>query len=559
MTIILHFRMKNPKVETLKYLPLILLVFAACKDQNGRNNNAISDIFTKDVFNSEAVSQILKQNVAQPKTFWPYTDSSDRVDLSELYAANKYQPLWFNDKAVNTCADSLLKAITSLPTHGISVDAFKVEDLQASVSDAKKGKITSDTAASRFELALSAACAKLCNAITHGTHNKDSLTKEWYNTSDTTSVDAKTILSLIATDSVQELPNILAPKLPEYNAARTALTKLESIREAGGWQKISNLKDSIKLGASNPAIAVLRKRLNIELGLPKDTLSQSIDADLILAITRFQYMHDIKQTGILDTTTLRKLNITVSEKIATIKTNLERMRWLQRDYKQPYIFVNIPRMELLYINNDSNQFKMRVVVGRTSRPTPSLDAPITNIVFNPPWNVPPTIMKEEIVPGIARKGGNYLARRGLKAFLGGRAVDPKLINANNFKKFTISQKPGLNASLGVVKFNMPNRHAIYLHDTPHREDFVKNYRAFSSGCVRVHKPREFAEFLLQDTLYTKVKIDSMARTKTTKDVKLKEKLDVHIVYLTNGVDSAGNIMYWRDIYAQDAKFVGVWK
>jgi L,D-transpeptidase YcbB len=113
--------------------------------------------------------------------------------------------------------------------------------------------------------------------------------------------------------------------------------------------------------------------------------------------------------------------------------------------------------------------------------------------------------------------------------------------------------------LQVVKFNMPNRHAIYLHDTPHREDFVKNYRAFSSGCVRVHKPREFAEFLLQDTLYTKLKIDSIARTKQTKDVRLKENLDVHIVYLTNGVDSAGNIMYWRDIYAQDAKFAGIWK
>ncbi len=164
-----------------------------------------------------------------------------------------------------------------------------------------------------------------------------------------------------------------------------------------------------------------------------------------------------------------------------------------------------------------------------------------------------TILKEEVLPGISRRGGSYLRRRGLQATDSrGRVVDASRINASNYKRFSINQKPGLNSALGTVKFNFPNRLSIFLHDTNHRGDFNKKYRAFSSGCIRVHKPREFAEFLLRDTNYTKPKIDSLVKRNQTKSMPMeKRNIYLHIMYQTMSLDSAGNIKHYPDIYKWD--------
>jgi murein L,D-transpeptidase YcbB/YkuD len=239
----------------------------------------------------------------------------------------------------------------------------------------------------------------------------------------------------------------------------------------------------------------------------------------------------------------------------TLAINMERMRWLKHDFPQPYIWVDVPKMELDYIEHDSVQYNMKVVVGTHRRPTTMLDARLENIVLSPPWTVPPVIMKEEIVPGIARRGGSYLSRRGLTAYdRRGRIVNASKINATNYKRYTVGQAPGYSSSLGEVKFNLPNPWSIYLHDTPHREDFVKTQRARSSGCIRVHRPKEFAAFLLQDTLqYSYAKIDSICKLRETVFIELNRDIMVHIVYLTNSLDSTGNVMYLKDIYAWDKR------
>jgi murein L,D-transpeptidase YcbB/YkuD len=127
-----------------------------------------------------------------------------------------------------------------------------------------------------------------------------------------------------------------------------------------------------------------------------------------------------------------------------------------------------------------------------------------------------------------------------------------MINSKNYKTFAISQAPGYRSSLGEVKFNMINPWAIYMHDTPHREDFVKSFRAYSSGCIRVHKPKQFAEFLLRDTVnYSYQKIDSICKKRSTIYIPFKRNVNVHIVYLTNALDSLGNVMYLKDVYGWD--------
>jgi murein L,D-transpeptidase YcbB/YkuD len=457
----------------------------------------------------------------------------------------------------NKNAISFLNNLQSIEDDGLNIKKLHIQDL-LNMQKKIEGKITVDNIAQNFDIGMSVACIQACNAMMHGQFKADSFNEDWFNKTDTQFNASAYVQNCIAKDSIDFMFANLRPNLPIYQKLVAKLKVLKTIKKAGGWEVINNLKDSLPNGMDNKNVGALRKRLNKEIGLPLDTSSTIVKDDLQTAIQSFQYLHDLKLSGKLDTSTLKKINTPIDKKIKNMQSNLERLRWLQKDVMQPYVWVNIPKMELQYIDADSTQFKMRVVVGRTSRPTPTLNATMTNLVINPGWSVPPTIMKEEVVPGIGRRGGSYLSRRGLKAFYRGRAVSGDQINEKNYKSFSIQQKPGLNSALGAVKFNMPNRHAIYLHDTPHREDFVKYYRAYSSGCIRVEKPRDFATFLLQDSNYTSLKIDTFIRKKITKDVPMKKKLEVHIVYLTNGLDSLGNVMYLRDIYNKDAKMENVW-
>jgi murein L,D-transpeptidase YcbB/YkuD len=179
---------------------------------------------------------------------------------------------------------------------------------------------------------------------------------------------------------------------------------------------------------------------------------------------------------------------------------------------------------------------------------------MANVVFNPPWGVPPTILKNDIGPGVGRSGSAYLARKGLRAFDSkGRDVTGS-VNGSNYKRFSYRQPPGAHNSLGEVKFNLPNRWDIYLHDTPHRENFTNRLRALSSGCVRVQNPKVLAEAILEDRNFTPEKIDSIIETRRTRFEQLKRNLPVYIVYVTVATDSTGNLLrYLNDVYGRDEK------
>jgi murein L,D-transpeptidase YcbB/YkuD len=441
------------------------------------------------------------------------------------------------NKGLNKKLTLLVDSLSGLSREGIHLDSLT--SLKSKINAYKKNP-TDIQLASQIELSSTKLAIQAGNILLYGTQHYDS-TVDYHNSVD--SINVWTMLhSKINSDSLNYFFQSCRPRLSQYSSLlKMYQILLDSTKD---WQKIDPTQ-----------ISSIRKRLAAEIGIPMDTISNTTDSLFKSAIQTYQYRHDLKITGNLDSTTLKWLKYSRQEKCNHIGRNLDRLRWLVSKLPQEYIWVNIPAMQLEYYQNDTLAYKMKAVVGRTSRKTPTLNAYLQDIVFNPPWNVPETIMKEEIIPGVKRKGGNYLARRGLKAFRGGREVNPSLITEKNFKAFVISQKPGLNSSLGAIKFNMPNRHAIYLHDTPHREDFKKQYRAYSSGCIRVHHPREFAEILLKDTNFSRPKIDSMIKNKITRSKVLNRKIPVHIVYITNHIDSAGNLIYLRDIYGYDQHLI----
>jgi murein L,D-transpeptidase YcbB/YkuD len=530
--------------------PVLMLMHACSSSDHStvvkQKGIAASSNIDLNVLNKQLAERFDSSNQV---AFLPW--ENDTVDKLPLYKQVYKQKtsLWFDESGINPAGADLLVALDDLKNDGLDINRYKLTDLKAlrkEIQEKATERIVFD-----FETKLTAAFLTASKDMLTG--SRPNLNKEIKNPNDSLVNEADVLTLAVKNGDFREAFEMMRPRHPWYHKFRDEYVKLNQMKLQDNLQNITGLHDSLHLGDSSAQIPLLRKKLFRAVKSPADTQSAVWDVAVLESLKKFQHLHQLKVSGVPDTATLNKLNQSIDSKLSTLALNMERMRWLRHDFKQPYIWVDIPKMEMDYIDHDSIEFNMRVVVGRPSRATPALDARIENVVLSPPWNVPPTIMREEVVPGIARRGGAYLSRRGLRAYdRRGRPVSASAINAGNYRNFSIGQAPGYRSSLGEVKFNMPNPWAIYMHDTPHREDFVKFYRAYSSGCVRVHKPKEFATFLLRDSLrYSYAKIDSICKLRKTIFVPVNRNIDVHFVYLTNALDSAGNVMFLKDIYGWD--------
>lgn len=245
--------------------------------------------------------------------------------------------------------------------------------------------------------------------------------------------------------------------------------------------------------------------------------------------------------------------------LAVIDANLERLRWLPQQLEETHVLVVVPSMQMKLVENGKTTMEMKTVVGKPDRETPSLNSDMKHVVLNPSWGVPPGIMKKDVIPGLLNKGEGYLAKKGLKVYdRNGDEVDPGKINNENYKGYVFRQDPGERNALGQVKFDMPNPWAIYLHDTPNKDDFGKDDRYKSSGCVRLEKALVLADHILNEmnTKNDTVAVDSITKENKTKYVKLQKPIPVHIVYLT-AYDMGNGLQFYRDIYNKDAELAAL--
>ncbi len=529
----------------------LLTCLNACTDNEKYFSGKKAGIAASRKIDTAAVNQLIEQRIFSGPTSSFFLRQSDTIDRIKIFreAYSDRRCLWLNVQGISKLGSDFLEVLPDLQNDGIDIERYQLNELRQLSKQIQQD--AKDEILFSFETKMTHAFLKACRDMVLGfTINTN---KEIKNQNDSLFNEVEVLKLALENENMSESFRLMRPKHPWYRKFRNEYVRLSEMKVHADFPSITQIKDSLNLGDSSTQIVMLRKRLFREVQLPYDTTTSVWSQDVLEGLKKFQHIHQLKPNGKLDTSTLKKLNEGIESKLKRLALNMERMRWLKHDFRQPYIWVAIPKMEMDYVDKDSVAFNMRVVIGRPSRATPALDASILNVVLSPPWNVPPTIMKEEVVPGIARRGGSYLARRGLKAYdRRGRVVSASAINARNYRNFSIGQAPGYRSSLGEVKFNMPNPWAIYMHDTPHREDFVKSYRAFSSGCVRVHKPKEFATFLLRDSLnYSYAKIDSICKLRKTIFVPIKRQIDVHFVYLTNAIDSVGNVMYLKDVYHWD--------
>jgi murein L,D-transpeptidase YcbB/YkuD len=326
-----------------------------------------------------------------------------------------------------------------------------------------------------------------------------------------------------------------------YKKLFEQLKKYEEIAKSGSWPEISNDLSKYRKGKSNAEIKILKKFLSVTKDLPQPDSTNEYDENLQTGIKNFQKRFGYAPTGKVSPAILKEMRVPAVDRVKQILINMNRMRWMPQQPAGELIVVNIPEFILHMYNGKKKEFDMVVVVGKEGHNTTIFSNKLTTIVFRPYWNVPPDIVKKEIMPAMAHNA-SYLEKN-----------DMEIVGNDNGLP-AIRQKPGGKNSLGKVKFLFPNSFNIYFHDTPARDLFSKDVRAYSHGCIRLSEPQKLAEFLLKDdSRWTNEKINkAMNAGNEEKFVGLKKPVPVFITYYTAWIDENGRLNFRKDIYGHDA-------
>lgn len=491
----------------------------------------------------QAQSTAFKQAVAEAA-------SGDKA-LTEFYRARGYKPIW-TSKSDARRRKALLKALNNADTHGLPTARYKTDELRSTFNAAKSPRQLGFAEVRASKVFLQYAQDVQSGAIVPSR------------------VDAGIARALPRRDRTQQLvafskssPSGFIKKLPPQSGGYTRLLKakleLEKTLAKGGWgPKVPGGK--LEPGASGNRVVALRNRLT-RMGYIRRSPSASYDAKLQKAVQQFQIDNGLSADGVAGKGTLAQINKEPADRLKSVIVGLERERYMNRSLGKRRIMVNIPDFHARVIEGNREVFRTRVVVGKNThdRRTPEFSDEMEHLVINPTWNVPRSIATKEYLPKFQNNPNahSYLRLIDSRGRVVSRdAVDFSQYNARNFP-FDIKQLPSNRNALGLVKFMFPNRHNIYLHDTPQKSLFGRESRGYSHGCIRVADPFDLAyEILGKQERDAKGYFQRTLSTGRETFVQLDKKIQVHIYYQTAWVPAKGRIQYRRDVYSRDAK---IWK
>jgi murein L,D-transpeptidase YcbB/YkuD len=439
----------------------------------------------------------------------------DRDLLAGIYRKRDFQPIWQGEREAG-----LRIAIAAAALQGLDPAAYAV---------------TEPNAAFR-ELLLTDAFLRYASDLARGRVTPTDVETDWLMAAP--SFDGPATLERAVTGDVQAVLAALLPDHPGYGRLRDALALYRALAAGPAWPELA-VDLPLKRGDSGPGVQSLRRRLAAE-GYAVDPAGTVFDDKLAAALKVFQARHGIQPDGDVGKATLVALNVPAAARIKQIRLNLERWRALPRDWAERRIEVNVPAatFALYDAGTPDPVMTMRTVVGAVDHPTPILRARMLSILLNPPWNVPASIVKNELRPAMHRDP-TYLERNGYA-----------YVEHNGIQQ--IQQLPGPKNALGRIKFELPNDDDIYLHDTPSHSYFARSRRQLSHGCVRLEDPRRLATYLLQPSaIWTTDSLNAAIATGETRRIGLPHSLPVYILYWTAFVDPDGTIEFRDDVYGRD--------
>ena len=473
-----------------------------------------------------------------------------RRDLDRLYGGRAYEPLWVEDHELDAVGWGALRGLWNSSADGLDPARYSVGAIQNLLLS------TANRDSAALDLLISAGLLRYVGDVSAGRLEPKASDPKLFVYPEPSDRVALLQGALAAPDLGGAL-RALAPPHEGYRRLREALAAFRERADRGGRPRVPE-GPALKLGSRGPRVPALRRRLGAKPGT--DLADGDVfDTALDRALRVFQRRHGLDDDGIVGPKTLDALNASIEKRIQQIQLNMERWRWLPRSLGRRHVMINAADFRLTVVEDGSPVLDMEVVVGRPYRSTPIFSSKITHMVLNPDWIVPPRIAGLDLLPKIRRDPG-FLAAQNMEVLSGwsadAKVLDPQAVDWASVRAkpfpYKIRQKPGANNALGRVKFMLPNPYNVYLHDTPNRALFTKTARAFSSGCVRLSRPLELADYLLRDaTDWSPDRIRAEISTAATRRVNLPVSISVYFTYFTAWVDDAGAIRFRNDVYGRD--------
>ncbi len=482
--------------------------------------------------------------------------------VQRFYAARDYRPAWFGEDGPLGQAAEFVALLRAAADEGLAPADYHLTEIDAHLSARAAGEGSSVAADADTELLLSDAMLLYAAHLGAGRVAPEAGDASFAPVSGRPDPMAA-LEHALATGHPNELALALRPPQRDYERLRQALVQFRALAARGGWPEVE-AGEKLRPGARDPRVRQLRARLAADGSLAADRANgERFDEPLAEALRAFQRRHGLAVDGVVGPATLAALNVSATARARQIALNMERWRWLPADLGARYIAVNQPGFELSVVENGDSVLRMRIVVGKPQTRTPAFSAAMTHVVLNPYWYVPRRLAVEDKLP-LVRRDPHYLASQHLRLLQGWapntRNIDPARVDWAHVSPasfpYRLRQDPGPWNALGRVKFMLPNPFQIYLHDTPSRALFQQANRTFSSGCIRVEKPVELAQYLLRDhPAWPPDKVAEQIKSGETRTVWLHEPIPVHLLYWTAWVDETGLVQFRSDIYGRDERLV----
>ncbi len=477
-------------------------------------------------------------------------DAARDRDIAAFYQENAYEGIWTGKSSRDRQRRvALMDALKQAGNHGLPVARYDVAGLEQRLNTARTARDLGELEVEMSRVFLQYARDIQTGALVPSRVDKLIVREVPYR-------DRKSYLVNLAKSSSKGFFKALPPRTNEYNALMKQKLVLERLLSKGGWGPMVQAK-KLEPGDSGPAVVALRDRL-VRMGYLKRNAGKTYDNAMTDAVMQFQADHGLAQDGVTGAGTLKEVNTSVQERLQSVIVAMERERWVNKDRGKRHVEVNLTDFTAKIIDNGKVTFSTRSVIGArdTKRQSPEFSDQMEFMVVNPSWFVPRSIATGEYLPELQQNPNavNHL----IITDRSGRRIDRASVD---FSKYTVRtfpyamrQPPSRSNALGLVKFMFPNKYNIYLHDTPAKNLFGRETRAYSHGCIRLADPFDFAYALLApQTSDPEGFFQRTLATGKETQVNLEKPVPVHIIYRTAFADGKGRIQYRRDVYGRDAR------
>lgn len=529
---------------------IIISLVSGCKKKSQKkgfsSDSSVysSQNYTNLTLDSQTVISFLKTN--------PISNSVGK-EVVEFYTKRNNQLGWFNQNGMTCAAPNFHNRLQNYSRDfaDSSLNNKALDLMMYNFEADEKAFMSKINQVEKLDLLLTVTFFRYAQKVYGGT-TKSSFDHEWF--IPRKKKDYQMVLDSLVSSALCE--KLQEPLNQQYIRLKDKLRQYRIIQKKGGFPVIVATQKTFVVKQSDSSLLNLKQHLFLSGDLKINDKTIVFTDSLKTAVQLFQRRMGLLESGKIDKLTLIELNHPIDFRIKQMMVNMERLRWIPEKMESNYLLINIPEFRLHIFENEKQVWVTNVVVGKAVTKTSIFKGNLSQIILNPYWGIPTSIVRNEILPKL-KENSNYLEDNNMEAFAGKNVINANSINWNKYENsvpFDFRQKPGKDNALGKMKFMFPNNYHIYLHDTPSKSHFGNTKRAFSHGCIRVENPKKLAMYLLKNQpVWNEQKVDNVLTTDTQTGIKVNPSIPVYIAYFTAWVDGNGQLNFRNDLYNLDSK------